>query len=86
MTHGVSPPRAQQAIAYLVSRGVAPEAAEQRVASVSRQRVWQLVRQAEGRCRVCGAPADGYLHCLRHRLSLAKIHLAYRKRKREAGR
>lgn len=62
--NGVSPPRAQQAIAYLVSRGVAPEAAAARVASVSRQRVWQWIRNAEGGCRKCGRPAGpGKVHC-----------------------
>jgi hypothetical protein len=59
MAYGTSQAQSTAAIAYLVSQGISPAVAEQRVANMSRQRVWQLVRRAEGRCRNCGGEASG---------------------------
>jgi hypothetical protein len=33
---------------------------------ISRQRKYQLRRERDGKCRVCGSPCDGAL-CIRHR-------------------
>jgi hypothetical protein len=44
---------------------------------VSRQRKWQLRKRAEGRCAVCGVPAEGKL-CVTHAVKMALRQLKQR--------
>jgi len=45
---------------------------------LSRQRKYQLRRVAEGRCRICGEPAEGPQLCTTHRIQMALAQLKYR--------
>ena len=44
---------------------------------VSRQRAWQIIKKAEGRCETCGMPKITSRYCEKHAI-------AERKRKRES--
>lgn len=49
-------------VAILVAQGVSPREARARANRISRQRIYQLIHQAEGRCAACGQPRERLAH------------------------
>jgi hypothetical protein len=51
-------------------------------ANYSRQYLWQLRKRAQGKCIICGAPADQTSYCEIHQLKTYRRYLIHYKRKK----
>ena len=61
--HKASSAARKKAIDVLIERGETVEAAASRVERLSRQRVYQIIWRATGRCRCCSGDSNGRVLC-----------------------